>query len=122
MKLIRGGIALAIVGGILFVIAASHSNQMADAAAVTPPAGPPSFVKVDQGIDWPDRVHHPLFLEVQGQDINGTPLVTSAASPIGYTPAAIKGYLGLTGTGTGQTIAIVVAYDDPNIAADLAKF
>ena len=40
----------------------------------------------------------------------------------GYTPAQIRGYLGLTGTGAGQTIAIVTAYDAPNIVQDLEVF
>lgn len=42
----------------------------------------------------------------------------------GYTPAQIKaayGY-GIAGDGAGQTIAIVDAYNDPNIVSDLAKF
>jgi subtilase family serine protease len=66
-------------------------------------------------------VVHPLTLEVQALDVNGTPLVTSG-TPTGYTPAQIRAYLGLSTTGTGQTIAIVTAYDEPNIAADLAAF
>jgi subtilase family serine protease len=57
-----------------------------------------------------------------GAGVDGTPLVASYSAPMGYTPATIRSYLGLSGTGSGQTIAIVDAYDDPNIAADLAKF
>ncbi len=38
------------------------------------------------------------------------------------TPAEIRGGYGITGTGAGQTIAIIDAYDDPNAAADLATF
>jgi autotransporter-associated beta strand protein len=50
----------------------------------------------------------------------------------GYTPAQILGAYGIgqvkfsggtiTGDGTGQTIAVVDAYDDPNIVNDLGKF
>lgn len=67
-------------------------------------------------------IHHPLSIQVLGYDVNGTPLITNNTTPSGYTPDTIKRYLGLTGTGTGQTIAIVVAYDHPNIASDLAVF
>jgi subtilase family serine protease len=67
-------------------------------------------------------IHHPLALQVLGYDVNGTPLITNNTTPSGYTPATIKKYLGLTGTGSGQTIAIVDAYDHPNIASDLAVF
>ena len=74
-------------------------------------------------VDKPEagKAHHPLYLYADSFDVNGTPLVASA-TPNGYTPAQIKGYLGLTGTGYGVTIAIVVAYNHPNIAADLATF
>ena len=46
----------------------------------------------------------------------------SASAPPGYAPALIRSYLGLTGQGRGQTIAIVDAYGDPKIAADAQTF
>jgi subtilase family serine protease len=52
-----------------------------------------------------------------------TPLSTPAGTP--YTPAQVRkayGFGALAQTGAGQTIAIVDAYDDPNIAHDLAVF
>ncbi len=45
---------------------------------------------------------------------------TVAATP--YPPATMRAYLGLHGDGTGQTIAIVDAYHDPNIVADTEHF
>lgn len=54
-----------------------------------------------------------------------------AAGPVGLSPAQLRtayGYNsvqfsgGITGDGTGQTIAIIDAYDDPDIASDLQKF
>ena len=69
----------------------------------------------------PGEVQHPLELEVFAY--NGvTPLITTTAGPSGYFPSTIRNMLGLTGDGTGQTIAIVAAYDHPYIAADLATF
>ncbi|MBV8781774.1 MAG: hypothetical protein JO353_10290, partial [Phycisphaerae bacterium] len=73
---------------------------------------------------------------LSASDIIVTPsLVVSAAasssnSISGYTPAQIKSAYGIssislngvTGDGSGQTIAIVDAYSDPNIASDLAVF
>lgn len=45
------------------------------------------------------------------------------APPPGYSPAQVDaGYLGLTGTGKGQTIAITDAFDDPGIVADAQTF
>jgi hypothetical protein len=58
-----------------------------------------------------------------------TPL--SSPSPSGYTPAQIRQAYGfnqiqlsggITGDGAGQTVAIVDAYDDPNIQSDLNAF
>lgn len=59
-----------------------------------------------------------------------SPLLTldpaaTTSTPQGYTPAQIRKAYGFDSTaldGTGQTIAIVDAYNDPNIAADLATF
>jgi hypothetical protein len=58
------------------------------------------------------------------------PLATSG--PTGFTPAQLKQAYGINlisfsggtvaGDGTGETIAIVDAYDDPNIASDLHQF
>ena len=58
---------------------------------------------------------------VRGRTRTAEPLLVSTTAT-GYTPAQMRSYLGLTGTGAGQTIAIVSAYDAPNVAADLAVF
>ena len=55
---------------------------------------------------------------------------TGSASPGGYSPSQIRTayginqitFGGVTGNGAGQTIAIVDAYDDPDIASDLHSF
>ncbi|MFK0171624.1 hypothetical protein ACIQU5_22760 [Streptomyces sp. NPDC090306] len=51
---------------------------------------------------------------------NGTTDVTETTK--GYTPQQIQARLGLTGDGTGQTVAIVDAYDYPNAKSDLNHF
>jgi hypothetical protein len=61
--------------------------------------------------------------------ISASPLFGSA-SPTGYSPSTIQSAYGanqvsfgnVTGNGAGQTIAIIDAYFDPNIASDLQKF
>lgn len=60
-------------------------------------------------------------LRVLGRPATASPLMTSPAGS-GYTPAQVRAHLGLTGTGAGQTIAVVTAYDAPNAAKDLATF
>jgi subtilase family serine protease len=59
-------------------------------------------------------------------------LSATSTTPSGYSPAQIRAAYGIdaitfsngtiTGDGAGQTIAIVDAYSDPNIASDLATF
>ncbi len=57
-------------------------------------------------------------------------LLSGFAAPYGLSPAQVRHaygfdavrFNGIVGDGTGQTIAIVDAYDDPNIASDLHNF
>ena len=56
--------------------------------------------------------------------------LASSSGPFGLTPAQVKAAYGFSsvkfgsvvGNGAGETIAIVDAYNDPNIKSDLAKF
>jgi hypothetical protein len=60
-----------------------------------------------------------------GAPLSARHTADSAADPTpppGYSPAQMTEYLGLTGDGAGQTIAIVDAYDDPNIVSDAETF
>jgi hypothetical protein len=62
--------------------------------------------------------------------VHGRAAPFSTAGPTGYTPAQVRHaygfdqvwFNGVAGDGSGQTIAIVDAYDDPTIASDLAQF
>jgi subtilase family serine protease len=57
-------------------------------------------------------------------NLNVSPLASSSPSYV-YTPAQVRtayGFNNLSYDGTGQTIAIVDAYNDPTIKADLAQF
>lgn len=61
---------------------------------------------------------------------SSTPLQSAAPDPAGLTPSQLENYYGFTSlrfgstaaNGEGQTIALVEAYDDPDIAADLKTF
>jgi subtilase family serine protease len=63
----------------------------------------------------------PLELHVHGYTKAGGPVLAQTA-PAGYAPATIGSYLGLTGNGAGQTVAVVDAYRDPNITSDVNTF
>jgi subtilase family serine protease len=90
--------------------------------AAAEPAAPslPESVAVAQ-VQGTGTVTHPLQLKVLGRTSDATPLLAGSGAT-GYTPAQVRSYLGLTGTGAGQTIAVVTAYDAPNVAKDLAVF
>jgi hypothetical protein len=67
----------------------------------------------------PDRGHDGIFAPDRGHGGVTFP------DPVGYTPGQIRhayGFDQINGDGTGQTIAIVDAYDDPNIFKDLDVF
>ncbi|MDN0194320.1 S53 family peptidase [Streptomyces sp. S.PNR 29] len=55
-----------------------------------------------------------------------TPKAADASTPSGYGPSDLQSAYGLTSAaasrGSGETLAIVDAYDDPNAEADLAKY
>lgn len=89
------------------------------AGVLAPAPTPAAAAAVPVGLDAPARP--PLQPQVLGRTPTAQPLLTSTA-PTGYTPAQVRALLGLTGTGAGQTIAVVTAYDAPNAAKDLALF
>jgi hypothetical protein len=70
------------------------------------------------------NVHHNLATKKPAANFAGS------ATPLGLTPAQVRGaygidsisFDGIAGDGTGQTIAIVDAYDDPTAAGDLNAF
>ncbi|MER6381744.1 S53 family peptidase [Streptomyces sp. NPDC001250] len=66
------------------------------------------------------------FQKQQAARTGVTPKAADAATPSGYGPSDLRSAYGLTSAasskGSGETIAIVDAYDDPNAAADLAKY
>ena len=83
-----------------------------------PDDGPPS----DHGPEASDNVNARPPLWSYGP-VRGTPFL--ATSPGGYTPAKVRhayGFDQIVGDGTGQTIAIVDAYGNPNAAYDLNVF
>jgi hypothetical protein len=78
--------------------------------------------------DLPSGMHPTNVLRLSGGP-NG-PAPFSSAGPRGFTPAQVRhaygfdqiSFNGSPGDGTGTTIAIVDAFDDPNVASDLRAF
>jgi subtilase family serine protease len=69
----------------------------------------------------PGQAIPPLVLEIHGRDQAGQPL-TATSGPTGYGAAQLQAYLGLHGDGTGQTVAITDAFDDPAIVSDVNTY
>jgi Kelch motif len=75
---------------------------------------------------------HTNFVTVNhlGVAVGGSSTPAGLTTPFGITPAQMRqaygmgsiSFGGITGDGTGQTIAIVDAYDDPNAITDLSAF
>jgi Bacterial Ig-like domain (group 3)/Right handed beta helix region len=64
-------------------------------------------------------------LSISGNGVSNTIALSSPAGTVAYTPAQIRAAYGINSVaddGTGQTIAIVDAYDDPNIDQALDAF
>ncbi|MHC3469009.1 S53 family peptidase [Streptomyces sp. 7R007] len=66
------------------------------------------------------------FQKQQAARTGVTPKAADASTPSGYGPTNLQAAYGLTSAaasnGSGETIAIVDAYDDPNAEADLATY
>jgi len=99
--------AAAVLGAFLLASAGRAANDHAYAAAVCP--GPPVGAA---------RCH-----ALVDTDAHGNPQAT--ISPTGLSPSTVKSVYGYTTSstaGSGKTIAIVDAYDDPSAESDLATF
>lgn len=97
------------------VTAAALLALPAAAGAVPPPQAQRPVCPGPVGLDAA-RCHAHVVT-----DSKGTP--QAATVPKGYGPAQFRGAYGLPGSAsTAQTIAIVDAYDDPNIAGDLNTY
>ena len=115
----RRRLVRAIVVGVLATTAAVGGTTLPVAASPVDGLGSET-VRVDEQ-QTAGTARHPLQLKVLGRRTDATPLLAGSGTS-GYTPAQVRSYLGLTGNGAGQTIAIVTAYDAPNAAKDLAVF
>jgi subtilase family serine protease len=82
-------------------------------------SGDVTFRVTNTGSQLDNAVVDALFFGGKPAGANPTP------APAPYTPSQVRHAYGFDQVGldgTGQTIAIIDAYDDPNIAADLATF
>lgn len=67
------------------------------------------------------RMRHPLVVVTPPPPGGAAPNALNPV-PVGYTPAQLRAYLGLTGDGEGQLIAVTNFFDNPTIREDLVTF
>lgn len=104
------------IGAVVIVLTAAGAAAQTGSAAAAPAPRlvPASCATVQAGHA------HCNALQLVGAAASGT---AQPAVPNGYGPADIQSAYGLgTNPGSGQTVAIVDAYDDPNAESDLATY
>jgi subtilase family serine protease len=103
------------------------------APAVGGPAAAPAFASgtllppnVKAACPWPPSANHAACLVLVRTDIASQAGILTAAAPAGYGPHDLQGACNLTQAsaqdGSGETVAIVDAYDDPRAELDLAVY
>jgi subtilase family serine protease len=121
------GLATALAALALTAGAASAASRAPEYAPVcshalpTGAAGCDSIRLLNPAANW--HGSHAADRPVQGSKPGGG---SSSTTPSGYYPSNLQSAYGLgsasANNGTGQTVAIVDAYDDPNAESDLAKY
>ncbi|MEV6262424.1 hypothetical protein AB0M42_16980 [Streptomyces sp. NPDC051784] len=99
--------------------------EMTDAPAAKAPAARSAAVGAPAAAAPVEAPTLPIGRATPSIDIHSSsPATGSVADEVtkGYTPRQIRTRLGLTGDGSGQTVAITVAYDYPTAKADLNHF
>src|ERR1700676_950764 len=131
VTLVAAGLTVYATGGIAGAGTASESVGPARPAGVVvepglpgsgraAPQAAPGAIAVAQAHTGSGWMLHPLLVKVLGAASATKPQLT-ATTPPGYAPAQLQASLHLHGTGQGQTVAIVNAYDNPYIQRDLTR-
>lgn len=126
----RGRAVVAGVAAVLLASAAAASAANLNGSTAAPAAQPaamvptasshPAVVTLVPGHAMPGMALPAAAVKVRAW--HGSAATLAADAPTGYTPANLASMLGLHGDGSGQQVALVDAYDDPNIEADLNTY
>ena len=121
--------ALALTAGSLAAAnpgqAATHAVAATHAAPATKTATRPQLqAPTRRACAKPTKAGTMACLSEVRTDIKGHKGITPAVAPSGYGPTDLQSAYALpsSSAGSGQTVAIVDAYDDPNAASDLATY
>ena len=120
--------ALALATGSLAAAAPTYakapSTAPAHAPAAAPVTGPHLSAPVRNNCAKPTHRHQMSCLSVVRTDVKGHKGIQPLATPGGLGPSDLQGAYALpsSSAGSGQTVAIVDAQDDPNAESDLATY
>ncbi len=121
---LSGALAVAAVAACMITAPITAASARArEAVTGAAAAGGPTAMAVPQrrGPRGVPVASHPLMVKVRGHGADGRPLYVTGA-PGGYTAGELRAYLRLHGTGAGQTVAIVDAFDDPYARTNLNAY
>jgi subtilase family serine protease len=84
----------------------------------------PRFVKAGCGTAAKGMAHCDALIRTSTAKVSTNAITPDASTPSGYFPADLRSAYNLPSTtaGSGQTVAIVDAYDDPSAEADLGVY
>ncbi len=100
--------------------ATSHPAAGHRPGVITPPG--PGAPRDRHGPLGAQVARLPLLAKVRRWTRTGRAVLAAATPSGGYTATDLRDYLQLTGTGAGQTVAIVDAYDDPYAKRDISIY
>jgi hypothetical protein len=103
--------------------AQAAGSRAARADLAVPGRGGPAVLALPQhpGPPGVPFARHPLLIKVRGYTASGRPILAVGA-PGGYSAQLLRAYLRLHGSGAGQTVAIVDAFDDPYATSDINTY
>src|SRR5690348_7415801 len=106
------------------LIAAGSGLLVAGPVAAAPTAPPSKAGNVRSLCAAPAKKSELSCFGLARTDVAGRKGIQSAALPAGFGPADLRSAYALPGgtAGTGQTVAIVDAFDNPNAESDLAVY
>jgi subtilase family serine protease len=116
---VLASLALA-TGSLTAVTATAHAATKAPARTAT--AATAATAKVRRACAAPTGSGEMACLSLIRTDVTARHGLQEAAAPSGYGPADLQSAYALPSGGSGQTVAIVDAYDDPKAEADLGTY
>ncbi len=121
--------ALTLAGGSLAAATAADASPVAHATSRTTSAHtkattarPQTVAPVKHSCAAPKHRGQMSCLSLVRTDVTAHRGIQPLAAPSGYGPTDLKSAYALPSGGSGQTVAIIDAFDDPNAEADLATY